>query len=182
MKSVIQKTAVKGRAAAPKGRFMSPKNSRKDSEEFGPGKAGIIFCKVCDIVYFNKSWSHNLRNYNFTEKDRKLRFAVCPACAMKKERRYEGEIRIAGMPKVEVQKTITLAEALARKAYEINPLARILKTVYSRELLSIFTSQNQLTQRLAKKMKETNKKLFSAPKIHKSEGGDAFIVMMEYLK
>lgn len=182
MKQLIKKSAAKGKTALPKEYFVRPKVSKKENEEFGPGKIGIVFCEKCGIVYFNKSWHHNLRNYKFLNEDKGVAFRLCPACQMAKDHRYEGEIRIAGVKRVEAKNVEELARALARKAYELDPLVRILKVALAGSVLSIFTSENQFAQRLAKKMKETQKKLFTAPEIHKGKGGDFFIIMMQYLK
>lgn len=177
------KQSIKGsKPSLAKKSFIRPKVSKKEAEEFGPGRHDIVFCGRCEIVYFNKSWHHNLRNYKFLNEEKEVHFRLCPACQMAKDRRYEGEIRIAGVKKAEAKNVEELARALARKAYELDPLARILKVALAGSVLSIFTSENQFTQRLAKKMKETQKKLFTAPEIHKGKGGDFFIVTMQYLK
>jgi hypothetical protein len=170
------------RPSVAKKSFMRPKVSKKESEEFGPGKTDIIFCGECGIVYFNKSWHHNLRNYKFLNEEKRVGFRLCPACQMQKDRRYEGEIRVASVAKSDAQSLEEFVRALSRKAYEIDPLTRILKVALKGNVFSIFTSDNQFTQRLAKKMKETHKKLFTAPEIHKGKDGDFFIIMMQYLK
>lgn len=92
------------------------KLSRHDVEEFGPGKIDIIFCREGDAVYYYKSWHHNLRRYKYLSESKDIRFKLCPYHEMKKNRQWEGEIRIGGVPskfKSSIKKT---AEGISREA------------------------------------------------------------------
>jgi len=83
---------------------------------------------------------------------------------------------------VKRREILHIIKALSEKARIQDPLDRVLKTKLFGQDLFIYLSENQLTQRLAKKLASIYKKHFSRPVIHKGKGGDVFIVTMEYIK
>ena len=172
----------KARISFSKEHFNRPKESRRETEEFGPGKTDIVFCSECGIVYYDKSWHHNLRNKKNIERAKRVSFELCPACQMAKHNQYEGEIRISGAPIAGKKEIIRLAEALGQKARERDPLDRILKIKSSGADIFVYVSENQMAQRLAKKIHEVYKKNFSKPVIHKGKGGDVFTITMNFQK
>lgn len=181
MKKPIKKSSAKGKMPIPVEYFKRPVESKWETEEFGSGAQDIVLCEECGIVYYGKAWHHNLRNYKNVERAKRVAFKLCPACAMARNKQYEGEMRISNLPKSKAGEIADLVLALAQKAYEIDPLDRVLRTRYSKNMLSVQISENQMAQRLAKKLKDSMKKSFSEPEIHKGKGEDPFVITMNWL-
>lgn len=179
-KSIRQRAKVK--RIYQKEYFIRPQESKWEKEEFGPGKIDIVLCPECGVVYYNKSWHHNLRNKKNIENARRVAFELCPACKMKKNNQYEGEIRISGVPAQKQKEILNVVHAIGERARLRDPLDRILKTKSSGKNLNIYLSENQLTNKMAKKLSEIYKKSFSRPVLHKGKGEDVFIVTMEWIK
>ena len=165
-----------------KGKFQPrmPK-SKKEEAEFGPGKIDIIICKECGAVYYYKNWHSKLETYKELKEIKPLKFTVCPACQMIKDKKYEGEIILENVPENIREDIKNLAENFGKRAQERDPLDRIIsieeikvkrptaqrkrKAVSREEFkglidIRILFTENQLAQRLAKKLNETfSKKL-----------------------
>ncbi|MDP3015378.1 MAG: NMD3-related protein [bacterium] len=122
-------------------------------------KSGLVFCKVCDAVYYKKSWHRNLRHYKNLKENLAVKFSLCPACAMIKNRQFEGEIIIKNIPIKIKSDLINLAKTFAARAYQRDPMDRLIAIKENEEGLRITTTENQLAVKLAKKIKETFKKV-----------------------
>lgn len=162
--------------------FNRPKESKRETEEFGSGKIDVVFCSECGIVYYEKSWHHNLRNKKNIERAKRVGFELCPACRLAKYGQYEGELKIFGLPSVRKKEIFRLIEVLGQKARVRDPLDRILKIKSSGADIFVYFSENQMAQRLAKKLCEIYKKNFSKPVIHKGKDSDVFIITMNFQK
>ena len=101
---------------------------------------------------------------------------------MKKNNQYEGEIRISEVPVQKQKEILNVVHAISERARLRDPLDRILKTKISGKNLNIYLSENQLANKMAKKLSEIYKKSFSRPVLHKGKGGDVFILTMEWVK
>src|SRR3989338_799168 len=181
-KNNIRKSPAKAKTILSKEYFIQPKKSKREYEEFGPGKTDIVFCPECGIVYYNKSWHHNLHYKKNIERAKRVSFKLCPACQMAKHNEYEGEIRISGLSTIQNKEIIRLIELFGQKARERDPLDRILKIKSFNSNVFVYISENQTAERLAKKLNETYKKNFSKPVIHKGKDGDVFIITMNFQK
>lgn len=162
--------------------YHKPKIARHEIEEFGPGKKDIIFCPKGDAIYYYKSWHHNLEDYQFLKENKNLRFALCPFHQMEKNKTWEGEVRIINGNEEKLNQVLALAKNFAHRAYLKDPMHRILKIKKGKNTLSIFVSENQLAERMAKKINESFKNLFSKPKIHRGKGEDPFLIVLETLQ
>jgi uncharacterized CHY-type Zn-finger protein len=163
-----------------KGKFQPriPK-SKKIEQEFGPGKVDLLICKKCEAVYWYKSWHHKLDDWpKFKKEDygADIKFVLCPACQMIKDKKYEGEVILENVPKDLKNEIKKLIENFGKRAFEKDPLDRIISikeekvkrvsakrkrgAISRKEFknlvdLRVLTTENQLAQRLAKKIKET---------------------------
>lgn len=162
--------------------YHKQKISRQEFEEYGPGKKEIIFCPKGDAVYYHKSWHHAFENYKHAKETKEVRFALCPFHRMENNRVWEGEIRISDLKKEKIAEVLSLAKNFSHRAYLKDPMHRIISIRQDKNSLSIFTSENQLAERLAKKIHETFKNLFSRPVIHRAKGGDPFLITIETSK
>lgn len=142
---------------------------RNEEHKFSKGKSGLVFCKVCEAVYYKKSWHRNLRDYkNFPPKADQpmaekeiplMKFSLCPACEMIKNKQFEGEIIIKNAPAKILNDLKHLIESFCKKAYERDLMHRLIAVKEIKGDLIITTTENQLAVKLAKKIKETFKKV-----------------------
>src|SRR3990167_7774710 len=112
--------------------------SKRESEEFGGGKKGLVLCKKCTSAYYKKSWHHDIAGLKNYEKYWPVHFAVCPACQMIHNKQYEGRI-------------INLEKPL--------PAGRQDGSDWT-----VTTTENQLANKLAKKIKDAFSKVKSKTK------------------
>lgn len=134
-------------------------HSKKDEQEFGLAKKEFVICMDCGSCYFDKSWHHSLgeEKLDHLKKDKLVKFDLCPACKMGKERRYEGEVIInvkGQMPNVksEILNSIKNSDELARQR---DPMDRVLWTEERGDGLHVFTSENQLAVKIGKKIRSS---------------------------
>lgn len=132
-------------------------NSRRNQHEFPKGKTGLVFCRICNAVYYKKSWHKNLRYYKNLREDLPVNFSVCPACKMIENRQFEGEIAIYNVPEKISENLIHLVENFGQRAYFQDPLHRVIGVRKTREAIIITTTENQLAVKIAKKIKDTFK-------------------------
>jgi len=159
-----------------KGKFQIrlPK-AKKEEAEFGPGKIAVLLCKTCGCVYFYKNWHHRLEEYH-REESRDIKFTLCPACQMIRDRKFEGEIILENVPEKFKKDIKKLAENFGKRATAADPMDRIIsineekikraassekrgalsrKNFEGKTRLRILTTENQMAKRLAKKINET---------------------------
>ncbi|MEE8131470.1 MAG: NMD3-related protein [Candidatus Paceibacterota bacterium] len=127
--------------------------------EIPKGKLGLVFCKECNSVYYKKSWHHNLRYLKKLRENLPIKFAICPACKMLKNRQFEGQIEIANIPQKISKELVNLIKSFCRRAYQRDPMDRLISIKNTKEGIIITTTENQLAVRLAKKIKQTFKKV-----------------------
>jgi NMD protein affecting ribosome stability and mRNA decay len=127
------------------------------AQEFPRGKKGIVFCDNCGIVYYKKAWHHNLRHFKSFEKDVPVDFRSCPACQMIKNRQYEGMVRILNVPAKFERELERLIAAYGERARKRDPLHRIIDVNKKGNNFEVTTTENQLAQKLARKIIKTFK-------------------------
>jgi len=128
-------------------------------EKFSKSGPGLIFCDGCQAVYYKKSWHHNLRNYKNLKENLPVKFLLCPACRMIKNKQFEGEIIVKNAPARIKNNLINLVKAFCRRAYQKDPLDRLIAVKETRDGIKITTTENQLAVKLAKKIKDVFKKV-----------------------
>ncbi|MBI5079159.1 hypothetical protein HZB06_00570 [Candidatus Wolfebacteria bacterium] len=131
---------------------------RREEHELPKGKTGLIFCRNCNIVYYKKSWHHNLRSHKKIREDLPVKFILCPACEMIKNKQFEGEIVVQNAPKKIIGDLTRLAEKFGQRAYRRDPLDRLIEIKNAKDGLKITTTENQLTVKMAKKINDVFKK------------------------
>lgn len=160
---------------------FSPKNypshfpkSKKEEQEFGPGKKDILVCRKCNAVYYFKSWHHRLDDYPYLKESKQLKFGLCPACQMINDNRFEGEIIIEGcFLKEDKILIINTIKNIGKEGFKRDPEDRIIKIeekqiskkdlkkmkeeTERKDQIHVLTTENQLAVRIAKKIAETFK-------------------------
>lgn len=133
--------------------------SRSAEHEFPKGKAGLLFCKDCNAVYYKKSWHRSLRAYKNLREDLPVKFSLCPACKMISNGQFEGEIIIKNVPEKNFNDLTHLIEAFCHRAFEKDPMDRLASLKKTKGGFIATTTENQLAVKLAKKIKDVFKKV-----------------------
>ena len=155
--------------------------SRHEAEEFGKAKKGIVICGECRAVYHKKAWHHSLEKLKMKDdRDYPLSFQMCPACKMIRDHQFEGEIKVIGYP-AEIKKELTnLIRNFCKRAYERDPMDRLIEIKEDGNNLTVTTTENQLAQKLAKKIREIFKR-FKIKISYSAEPGDTVYIEMKFL-
>ena len=127
--------------------------SKKEEQEFGKGRANILICWQCEIVYYYKSWHHRLENYKGLKEDKRIKFVLCPACRMIKDKQYEGQVILKNAPEDKKEEILNLARHIGERAYQRDPLDRIISIRKRAQDIEILTTENQLAVRIGKQIK-----------------------------
>ncbi len=131
---------------------------RSEEHEIRGGKRGLIFCRNCNAVYHKKSWRHNLLSYKNLSENLSVKFLICPACRMIKNKQFEGEVIIEKAPEKIYQDLLNLIELFGHRAYQRDSQHRLIIAKKTDSQIVATTTENQLAVKLAKKIKETFKK------------------------
>lgn len=134
------------------------KKSRHALQEFGPGKVEFIVCPKGGEVYYHKSWHHSLADFKHLDEKKKITFKLCPFHQMVKNKQYEGEIIIDGAPDKDRKELIRLIERSGEHGYRCDPMDRIIKIEAQGNRIRVETSENQLAQKIANKIRDRFKK------------------------
>lgn len=132
----------------------------KTKREAPKGKqAGLIFCDICNAVYYKKSWHHALgTELKKIKETAPIRFTQCIACAMITRGEFEGEIIIENSTEKIRTELLPLIKSFCKRAYEHDPMDRLIAIKKEGGVLRVTTTENQLAVRLTKKIKEVFKK------------------------
>ena len=122
-----------------------------EKKEFPFGEKGVIVCPVCQSVYYKKSWHHNK---NLKLKTKNLKPRLCPACQMIKNKEFEGQLVISNFPPNTKTDLIRLIKNFSQRAFERDPMDRVINIKTEPGDLLVTTTENQLAVKLAKKIKE----------------------------
>ena len=141
----------------------SPKNypshfpkSKKEESEFGKGREDILLCRGCNAVYFYKSWHHKLEDYPKLKESKRLKFTLCPACRMIKDKKFEGEVFLEDIPEKFKKEVINTIKNVGKEALRKDIQDRII-SIYEigRRKIRVLTTENQLAVRIGKKIKDS---------------------------
>lgn len=140
------------------GGFLKPR-PKKDEQEFGPGKKGIIICIDCNAYYYDKSWHPSLEGAVKGQTpeefaDHEVKFQPCPACQMKKDKTFEGEIIIKLNDVNDSQKSdiLNAIHNADKQAQDRDVMDKVLWIEDKGTEIRVYTSENQLAIRIGKKL------------------------------
>ena len=154
---------------------------RTEAHEFKGALAGLVICSACGAVYHKKSWRAGLEKLKLPERDYPVKFALCPACRMIKSGQYEGRVTVKNVPLKERDLLVHLVEAYCRRAQDRDPMDRLIKIGGRGDSLEILLTENQLANKLAKKIKTPLTK--SAPGFpHAAAPGDVITITVTFGK
>ncbi len=152
---------------------LPPRDRAAENEECGRERKGIAECPACRNARFKKKWHASLQDLQKHAKDKKLVIArreMCPACAMIKGHEYEGEIFIEEFPTRLKAELLRLINNFGERAISQDPQDRIIKIEKIARGFRVTTTENQLANRLAKKIKD----VFNTVKIDFSHSKEPF--------
>lgn len=153
---------------------------KNDEQEFPSGK-GIILCETCGAVHFKKRWYHGLEKIALSEKnDLSVKHGKCPACGMIANKQYEGRITIKNFPADWDKQLEELINGFGKRARDRDPMDRVIEFKKDGNNWTITTTENELTNKLAHKIKTTFGK--SKSRTHFApEPSDVAEVVIEFL-
>lgn len=157
---------------------------RTEKSEFGPGKKEYMICKTCSVAYYDKSWHQSLADYKHLKEkniDKKLiKFVLCPACEMTKNKQYEGLIMIRNTSDKIKNDLINLIKNMGETAQRIDPMDRVSKIKETKQAIEVWTTENQLAKKIANKIKSTFPQQLTKKKIiFSGEGSDVVRIEIE---
>ncbi|MBI3273875.1 MAG: hypothetical protein HYZ69_01905 [Candidatus Colwellbacteria bacterium] len=159
------------------------KKSRHAMEEFGPGKGEFILCPKDDAVYYKKSWHHAsdffLRAPS-AKKEKRIRFKLCPAHEMMRRGQHEGEIIFRNVPKQFFEELRRLVENMGEQAYRMDVTTRILSLDARDQTLRVTVSENQLAQKIMRKIKRTFRTYIQETEITRGKEGDSVRITVNF--
>ena len=168
----------------PQGRHIAGKKMSKAAmTEFGPGKHDYVFCPKGEAVYYKKSWHHAsdffLRMPEAAE-DKDVSFQLCPAHEMEKNKQFEGQVVIKNIPAHVREELVRLIENMGEHAMRMDVLHRVFAIKGTKNELTVTTSENQLAQKIGRKIRQTFKK-HTEEIISRPKGGDSDTVYVQIL-
>ena len=141
-------------------RWNTEKPPRKNEvQEFSRGKRGIIICDVCSAAYFKKRWYHGLEKVKAQNQKLAVSFGACPACKMVNNRQFEGKITLNNVSKKYEKEVLNLVTAYGFRAWDRDPMDRIIAVKKMKNGIVITTTENQLANKLARKLKQVFNKV-----------------------
>jgi len=155
--------------------------SRHEVAEFGAGKKNLLVCQKCGAYYFKKSWHHGLSDF-LAKKGISIlvKKALCPADQMIKNGEWEGEVTIENVSPKEKNELIALIKNFCQKGFERDPLDRLISITEGKGNITARTTENQLAQKLGRKIKEVFKKV-SMKILHSKEPNDLTEVRIKFI-
>ncbi|MDD2909734.1 MAG: NMD3-related protein [Candidatus Pacebacteria bacterium] len=130
--------------------------SKKEESEFGKSKKGIIICKKCNAMLWQGSWHHESEIKKNIKKNKYNGFSICPACKMIEDNMYEGELIIRNV-NPEIKKYIINAiKNKGKKGFKNDSQDRVISVNDDHDgKMNIFTTENQLALKIARKIKKS---------------------------
>ncbi len=135
------------------------KRGKNEAQEFPNAPQGYEICPTCNSVFFGKAWHHTLEEDKHLNENKNIKFTTCPACQMKKDRMFEGElvIKMTGVNPEMKKEIMSAIENSNKMGMEKDPMDRILWTETNGDELHVFTSENQLAVKIGKKLESAFK-------------------------
>ncbi|MHB1118064.1 MAG: hypothetical protein ACYCZ7_00840 [Minisyncoccota bacterium] len=130
-------------------------------DEFGKAEKKLVVCTRCHQARIGKKWrtAASLLAKNLTAHKEGVHFTLCPACTMITKKLYEGEIVINGVPPSRETELLHMIVSFGARAQEIDPQDRISAIEHTKKgQIRVTTTENQLAQKIAKKIKSAFKK------------------------
>lgn len=130
--------------------------------DFGAAEKKLVVCTRCHEVRVGKKWqlASSVSAKKRGAHKEGVHLVMCPACTMTVKKAHEGEILIENAPREHEVELINLITSFGARAREIDPQDRIIAIEHTKKgALRVTTTENQLAQKIAKKIKSAFKKV-----------------------
>lgn len=137
---------------------LPERHGEPQHREYFREHSGAILCPECGNVHFEKAWHHSgsVPPEHIEGKGRpETRKAMCPACMMAKDGLYEGEATLEGFPSRFDDEILHLFRGFGSRAVSLDPQDRILEIRKKAGKWRVRTTENQLSTKIAKKVRDT---------------------------
>lgn len=130
--------------------------SKKEESEFGKSKKGVIICKKCNAMLWQGSWRHESKIKRNIKKNKHNGFSTCPACKMIEDNMYEGELIIQNVNPEMKKYIINAIKNKGEKGFKNDSQDRVISVNDNHNgKMNIFTTENQLALKIARKIKKS---------------------------
>ena len=150
--------------------------AKKEEQEFGAGRSEFIVCSDCDAVYYEKSWHHGFTDYKHLKENKRVNFAVCPACQMIKDQKFEGKVVFENVPSEYKEDILNNIKNTGERAHKRDPMDRIIDIKESEGNIEVFTTENQLARIIARQIASAYKNTKTDIKWSKEESAARIVV------
>lgn len=133
--------------------LFGDRKSRKAAQEFGPGRKDFVLCPVGGEAYFKKSWHASLSESPNLSESKGIQYRLCPFHQMVKNKQFEGEIIIENVPDKNRDELVRLIERGGEHATRSDPMDRIIRIEAKKGTIRVETSENQMAQKIANKIR-----------------------------
>lgn len=130
--------------------------------QYGKAERHLVVCKECHNVLFTKEWHRpgvQLSRQIILARKKGVHFILCPACTMKRNGSYEGEIIIERVPVARGAELINLIVNFAATAVARDPQDRVIEIKKRNNGYRVTTTENELAVKLAKRIHSAFKKV-----------------------
>lgn len=137
---------------------LPQQNRTSKHEEYGRERGGVSLCPSCGNVEYMKRWLPSLKSLRTRVRYTNIKVVreqKCPACSMIASHLFEGELIAKGFPKSKHAELINLMTNFGTRATKLDPQDRIIAIEKMRQGIRITTTENQLANRLAKKIRDS---------------------------
>ena len=142
--------------------FKPQRKGEAAHNQYGKAEHHLVVCKECHNVLFTKEWHRpgvQLSRQIILARKKGVHFVLCPACTMKKNGSYEGEVTIENIPAAYEAELINLIVNFGARAETRDPQDRVIEIKKNKNGYRIVTTENELAVRLAKKIHSAFKKV-----------------------
>lgn len=129
----------------------------------------ILKCPACGAVYYKKGWHMKAPEGVNTEN---AKSELCMADMMKQKNEYEGKITLVNVPQQYREDIKNLVNKFSSVSMQSNPMHRVLSIEDHEDTIEIFTSENQMAQKIAGKIEDSHKHAFE----HRITDGSSLVI------
>lgn len=154
---------------------------RENISEFKKGSREYVICPECSSVYYHKSWHRAFEGDKHFTENKNVKFAICPADKMIKNKQFEGQIILENVPEILRGDLFNLIENMGERAFKHDPMDRIISIKDKKDAIEVLTTENQLAVRIAKKIQNIfGKRIDGRGEIKYSHGEDPARIFLRF--
>jgi len=136
---------------------VSQRHRETKHEQYLLEHKGVTKCPECGNVHFKKRWYASVDDLKEHLKEGEISIAetkICRACDMVKNHLFEGELLLDEVPTRHRRELLQLIERFGKAATKTDPQDRIISAKETDTGYRVCTTENQLADKIAKKIKD----------------------------